>query len=86
MSSSTTLTLCSVLILSGCAGSAMSFVWKRMLRGDGYLMWGSAEVGKEDDLVAVGRTKSKKPYHRLVRPTGVGAQEAEVPGRQAEIR
>ena len=44
MSSSTTWTLCSVLIFSGCAGSAKSFVW-RILRRDGYLMRVSAEVG-----------------------------------------
>ena len=42
----------------GCAGSAMSFEWKRILWQDCYLMQGSAEFGKEDDLVSVGRTKS----------------------------
>ena len=26
----------------------------------------SAEVGEEDDLISVGRTKSRKPCHRLV--------------------
>ena len=31
MSSSTTWTLCSVLIFSGCGGTAMSFIWRRML-------------------------------------------------------
>ena len=82
MSYSTTWTLCNLLISSNCAGSAMSFVWKRMLRRDGYLMRGSTEVGEEDDLVSVGRTKSRKPCHRLVCPTGVGAQEAEAPGRK----
>ena len=30
MSSSTTWTLCSILISKGCAGSAMSFVWRRI--------------------------------------------------------
>ena len=66
MSPSTTWTLCSVLISSGCSGSAMSFVWRRMLLRDGYLMRGSAEVGEEDDLASVGKTKSRKPCHRLV--------------------
>ena len=33
---------------------------------DGYLMRGSAEVGEEDDLASVGKTKSRKPYRRLV--------------------
>ena len=51
---------------SGCAGSAMSFVWRRMLRRDGYLMRVSAEVGEEDDLASVGKIKSRKPCHRLV--------------------
>ena len=60
------LTLCSVLIFSGCAGSAMLFVWRRMLRRDGYLIRGFAEVGEEDDFVSVGKTKSRKPCHRLV--------------------
>ena len=50
MSSSTTKTLRSVLISSGCADTAMLFEWRSMLRRDGYLMRGSAEVGKEDDL------------------------------------
>ena len=66
MSSSTTWTLCSVLICNGSAGSAMSFVWRRMLRQGGYWMRGSAEVGEEDDLASVGKTKSRKPRHRLV--------------------
>ena len=66
MGSSTTLTLCSVLIFSNCAGSAISLVWRKMLRRDGYLMRGSAEVGEEDDLVSVGRTKPSKYCHRLV--------------------
>ena len=35
----------------------------RMLRLDGYLMRGSAEVGEEDDLVSIGKTKSRKPCH-----------------------
>ena len=60
MSSSTTWTLCSVLISSGCAGSAMSFVWRRMFRRDGYLMRGSAEVGEEDDLASVGKTNDQR--------------------------
>ena len=46
-----------VLISSDCAGWAMSFVWKRMLRRDGFLMRGSMEVNEEDDLASVGRTK-----------------------------
>ena len=54
---------------------------RRMLRRDEYLMRESTEVGEGDDLVSVRRTKSRKPCHRLVRPTGVGAQEAEAPGR-----
>ena len=58
--------LCSILIFSGCAGSAMSFVWRRMLQRDRYLMRGSAEVGEEDDLAYVGKIKSRKPCHRLV--------------------
>ena len=49
-----------------------------MLRRDGYLMRGSADVGEEDDLVSVGKTKSMKPCHRLA---GVGEQEAKSPGR-----
>ena len=60
------LELCSVLISSGCAGSSMSFVWRSMLRRDGYLMWGSAEIGEEDDLASIGNTKLSKPCHRLV--------------------
>ena len=52
----------------------MSFVWRRMLRRDGYLMRGSVEVGEEDDLASVGKIKSRKP-------TGVGAQRVEAPGR-----
>ena len=45
----------SVLRFSGYAGSAMSFVRRRMLlRGVfGYLIWGSAKVGEEDDLVPI---------------------------------
>ena len=41
-------------------------MWRRMLRRDGYLMRGSAEVGEEDDLAFVGKIKSRKPCHRLV--------------------
>ena len=37
--------------------------------------------GEEDDLVFVGRTKSRKPCHRFLWPTGVDPQDAE-----AEIR
>ena len=66
MSYSTTWMLCSLLISSGCAGSAISFVWRRMLRRNGYLMRGSAEVGEEDQLASVGKIKSRKPCHRLV--------------------
>ena len=47
---------------------------------------GSAKVGEEYDLISVGRIKSRKPCHRLVRPTGVGAQETEVPGRMCCYR
>ena len=54
------------LIISGCTGSAMSFVWRRMLRRDGYLMPRSVEDGEEDDLVYVGMTKSRKTCNRLV--------------------
>ena len=61
-----TQTLCSVLIFSGCAGSTLSLEWKRILRRDGYLMRGSAEIGEEDDVVSVGKTKSRTPCHRLV--------------------
>ena len=67
--------------LNGCAGTAMSFECRRMLRRVLYLMPRSAEVSEEDDLICVGRTKSRKLSHRLVWPTGVGAQEAEAPGR-----
>ena len=52
---------------------------RRMLRLDGYLMRGSAEIGEGDDLVSVGRTKARKLCHRLVSPTGVDAEEAEAP-------
>ena len=76
MSPSTTWTFCSVLISSGCDGAAMSFVWWRMLRRDEYLMREYVEVVEKD----VGRTKSRKPYHRLVWPHGIGAQEADAPG------
>ena len=44
-------------------GSAMLFLWRRMLWEDGYLMGRSAEVAVENDLVSVGRTKSIKPCH-----------------------
>ena len=56
MSNSTTWTFYSVLISSGCSGTALSFVWRRMLRRDRYLIQGSTEVGEEDELVSVGRT------------------------------
>ena len=77
MSYSATWTLSSLLITSCCAGSAMSFVWRRMLRRDEYLMRGSTEVGEENDFVSVGRIKLRTPCHRLVWPAGVGAQGAE---------
>ena len=41
-------------------------------------VWGSAEVGEEDDLASVGKSKSRKPCHRL------GAWKDVL--RQAEIR
>ena len=66
MSYSTIWPLYSVLISSDCAGAAMSFVWSRMFRLDGYLMRGSGEVGEDDDFVSFGRTKSRKPYHILM--------------------
>ena len=47
----------SVLISCVCAGYAMSFVWRKMLRQGGYLMRESSEVDEEYDLVSVGRTK-----------------------------
>ena len=47
-----------VLTSSACTGSAMSFERMRMLRRDGYLMLGFAEIDEEDDLVCVGSTKS----------------------------
>ena len=34
-------------------GSAMLFVWRRMLRRDRYLMWGSVEVDEKPDIVSV---------------------------------
>ena len=77
MSSSTTHTLCSILLSSCCAGSAVFFQWSRMLRQNGILMRRFAEVGEEGDLVCVGTTKSIKPCHRLVWSTGIGTQEAE---------
>ena len=40
-----------LLISSGCAGTAMAFVWKIMLRRDRYLMRRSTDVGEDDDLV-----------------------------------
>ena len=46
------------------------------VRRDGYLMRRFAEVSEEDDLVSVGRTKSRKPCQSLVCPTGVGVQYA----------
>ena len=46
---------------------------EEILRRDGYLMRGPAEADEEDDLVSVGRTKSRKACHRLVCPTGVSA-------------
>ena len=42
---------------------------------------GYAEVGEEDDLVSIGRTKSSKPCHRLVSPTGVGLRETKPSGK-----
>ena len=66
MSTSMAQVLSIVLIFSCCAGSAMSFVLRRMLRRDGYLMRGSAEVGEEDNLASVGKIKTRKPCHRLV--------------------
>ena len=45
---------------------AMSFIWRNMHRADWYLMRRSVEVVEEDDLVCVGRTRSRKPWHRLV--------------------
>ena len=41
----------------------------------------SAKAVEEDDLATVGTTKLRKLCHRMVWPTGVGAQEAEVPER-----
>ena len=84
MSSSTTWTLCSILISSSCAGSAMSFVWRKMLRQDKYLMRGSAEVEEEDDFVSVGRTKSIEVTNRRRRARSRGAWKDM--SRQAEIR
>ena len=69
--------MCSVLISSVCAASSMSFVWRRMLRRNGYLLREPVEVGEEDGLVSVGRNKSRKHCHRLLWPTGVGAQKAD---------
>ena len=47
------------------------------------------EVGEEDHLVAIGRTKQSKPCHWFVWLTGVVAQEAAAQWknvfRQAEI-
>ena len=63
----TTQTLYSVVISSGCAESAMLFVWRRIVRRADYLIWGSAKVGEEDDFVSVGRTKPKKPQQRRIR-------------------
>ena len=75
------------MIIFGCTGLAMSFEWREMHWQDGYLLWGSVKVGEQDVLVYVERTKSRKPCHRLVGPTGVGAQEAKAPGRmQSDIR
>ena len=52
---------------------AMSFEWRRILQQDVYSMRGSVEVGGKDDVAYVGRNKTRKPCHRLVSPTGVGA-------------
>ena len=60
MSSSTTWTLYSVLIFSGCAGLAIPCVWRRMLRRDEYLMRVCAEVGDKEDIVFVGRINSRQ--------------------------
>ena len=48
---------------------------------DGYLMWVSVEFTVEDDLVWAVRTKSRKPCHWLVWPTGAGIQKAKAPAR-----
>ena len=48
-----------------------------MVRRDGYLIRETAEVGEENELVIVGRTKLRKPCNRMVISTGVGVQEAE---------
>ena len=47
------------------AGSTMSFEWMRMIRRDDYLMRRSVEDGEEDDLVFVGRTRSRKTCDQL---------------------
>ena len=54
--------------------------------GDGYLMRKSAGVDEEKDLAYVGRSKSRKSYHLLVRLTGVGAQEAKAHGKMCYSR
>ena len=66
ISHSTTWTLCSVLI----PATALARPCHSYGRGR------SGETG-----IYVGRTKSRKPCHRLVWPTRVGAREAEPPGR-----
>ena len=42
-----------------------------------------AEVGEQNDF---GSTKSRKPCHRMVWPSGLGAQEPEAPGRMFCVR
>ena len=59
------------LLIENCQGN-----YKALLK-----MRESAEGGEEDDFVCVGRSKSKKPCHRLVWPSGISAHEAEAPGR-----
>ena len=44
----------------------------------------SVKVGEEEDVVYVGRSKSRKPCHLLMRLTGVGAQKAEEPCVEAD--
>ena len=52
-----------------------------MLRRNGYLMRGYVEAGEGNDLLSVEWPKWRMPYHQLVWPTEVGAQEAEAPGK-----
>ena len=46
-----------------------------MFERDGYFMQRFAEVGEEYDLACFGRTRSRKPCHRLVRTISVGTQK-----------